>query len=237
MEGIDMEVIQESDYEQIRRLISQTQLEHRVFPFDVWRKKPISILVIPRNHLDNEAYSLLLSINCDETRALISEYIRQMDDNEKYLTIENILESSRTILNIQGIWHSFININRLENIKKNIVESAYITVEEPEKLNSLYNIVYFLETASMTRIYAHNRLEPYSLLHPELYIHVAQMTMECYLEQFGEDYISFVFEYFYMKFSQDYKFLGDKLDDYKVQLATSLAKTIGSHSSCSLASI
>lgn len=200
----------EEDLRLINHLIRQFELEQKVFAYIPIKQHP-SKVVEKQNYFKNKTDHLLLSINNDKAKKPLLDYLTRIGDKTDKELMSFVLDSlshGRFLLQSEDSLISLVNIKRLVKDKMEILEDDFLTFDygkDYENANYFYYVVFLLETDSQIEYHLRNNLDFQNSYAPLTFIEIAVRTIQKFLDRIGDQYVSFVFEYFFIRFTNMYK--------------------------------
>lgn len=230
MKSVKDKLIFDRDFSLIQQIITENDLSEKVIPFQTVDKENYTVVEY-LNYFENCVSTLLQLIDSPLVKEKFMEHTLWMSHKEKVNILSNMFSSPRTRLKAGDNVITVINVGRAIQDKEALFKYDFIREQYGEKSDQLFYLVFVLESEIINQIYANTLLDREAPINSELYKHIAAITMESYLEKYGnQPEVSFVVDYFFNRFTHMYAYLGSNLYNKRLALMVSMAKKIGEYS-------
>lgn len=214
-------------------LVEQNQMRDNIFPI-IPDKEKMNKTVELKNYFENRFNAMLLLLNNDEAqKTLLNSLSINLDVKAKINIVMDCLNNYRVLINTGERTVSIINFKQLMAYKEEILSNDFFSSDwkqEFEKCSYQFYRLFLLETESIIKIVNEKEDMITSTVQPNDFINAAVMTNRKYLKVYGEENIKFLFEYFFIRFTDMYQHLDYNLYEFRGRLMESLATELSGYS-------
>jgi hypothetical protein len=222
--------VEDQELNTLEHYIADQNLTDKVFAF-LPNKEMMMTTYTGNNYYCNKLNYLLSLFRNPKAKDKILDYLKQTapaDSKAKMDLVSHSLTNPITILTTPHQSLALINFKKLEEEKNKILDNEFMSIRRNDPDYTFYQVL-LTEVQVRLGLYNDYQLDINTPLTVQHYISTAALTIRKYMELYGENQIGFLFEYFFIKFNNNFEHIGSHFNTERTRLMASMAFEIGGY--------